>query len=82
MLQRSTTSDNENSFYVNLLQMIDDNQELFADVEQFASIDLCFKVLSDTTLMEESNLRKTFSLFYNCINQVRQTVRLRDKNKF
>lgn len=70
MLQRSTTIDNENSFYVNLLQVIDEDQELFLDVEQFGSIDLCFKVLSDTTLMEESNLRKTFSLFFNCINQV------------
>lgn len=71
MLQRSTTTDNENSFYVNLLQVLDDSQELFLDVEQFDSIDLCFKVLTDKTLMEESNLRKTFSLFYNYINQVK-----------
>lgn len=70
MLQRSTTSDNENSFYVNLLQVIDDDQGLFLDVEQFDSIDLCFKVLSDTTLVEESNLRKALSLFYDSINQV------------
>lgn len=67
MMQPSTTSDNENSFYVNLLQVLDDNQELFLDVEQFDSIDLCFKVLSDKTLMEDSNLRKTFSLLYSCI---------------
>lgn len=70
MLQKSTTSDNENSFYVNLLQVIGDDQQIFLDVEQFDSIDLCFKVVSDSTLMEESNLRKTFSLFYNCIGQV------------
>lgn len=70
MLQRSTVSDNENSFYVNLLQLIDDNQELFSDVEQFASVDLCFKVVSDTALTDESNLQKAFSLFYNCVNQV------------
>lgn len=75
MLQRSSTSDNENSFYVNLLQVIDDSQELFADVEQFDSISLCFKVISDETLMEESNLRKSFSLFYNSINEVNRNER-------
>ncbi|KAG4067967.1 hypothetical protein HA402_010653 [Bradysia odoriphaga] len=74
MLLRSSTSDNENSFYVNLLQVIDDNRELFVDVEQFDSIDLCFKVVSESTLMEESNLRKTFSLFYNYINQNERSV--------
>lgn len=70
MLLRSSTNDNENSFYVNLLQVIDDNGELFLDVEQFESIDLCFKVVSESTLLEESNLRKAFSLFYSYMNQV------------
>ncbi len=70
MLQKSTTSDNENSFYVNLLQVIDDNRGMFLDVGQFDSIDLCFKVVSDATLIDEINLRKTFSLFFNWINQV------------
>ena len=70
MLLRSSTSDNENSFYVNLLQVIDENRELLFDVEQFDSIDLCFKVVSESTLMDESNLRKTFSLFYGYIDQV------------
>lgn len=74
MLLKSSTGDNENSFYVNLLQVIDDHRELFFDVEQFDSIDLCFKVVGESTLMDDSNLRKTFSLFYNYINQSERSV--------
>ncbi|KAJ6637731.1 Huntingtin [Pseudolycoriella hygida] len=74
LLQRLSTDDNENSFYVNLLQVIDDTQELFLDVKQFDSVDLCFKAISDKSLMEESNLRKTFTLFYRFVNQREKSI--------